>query len=137
VVPAAETQTSAPFALIVACPQRTYGSNVRGRDSIAAAGRSNPCSSLATGTQAHSSAAPGLARRALVKDIPRQALECSVFVAPTEPSLTYAEISEVVKRLGYPDGEINDAFRIAVNSAMSSWFMQFAAYHASLNSPNR
>jgi hypothetical protein len=37
------------------------------------------------------------------------AIEASVYVAPTEPGLTYAELFEVGKRLGLKDGEINDA----------------------------
>jgi hypothetical protein len=37
------------------------------------------------------------------------ALECSVYVAPREPGLTYDELLEVGKRLGLQAGEIGDA----------------------------
>jgi hypothetical protein len=37
------------------------------------------------------------------------ALECSVYLAPKEPGLTYDELSEVGKREGFQGGEINDA----------------------------
>jgi hypothetical protein len=37
------------------------------------------------------------------------ALECSVYLAPTEPGLTQSEIFEVCRRAGYQDGEIGDA----------------------------
>lgn len=37
------------------------------------------------------------------------ALECSVYVAPKEPGLTYAELLEVGKRVGLQAGEIGDA----------------------------
>jgi hypothetical protein len=39
----------------------------------------------------------------------RTAIEASVYVAPTEPGLTGAELFEVAKRLGLKDGEIGDA----------------------------
>ena len=39
----------------------------------------------------------------------RAALECSVFVSPTDPGLTYAEIMEVGARAGFQPGEIGDA----------------------------
>ncbi len=38
------------------------------------------------------------------------ALECSVYIAPTNPGLTFEELSEVGKRLGLQPGEMNDAF---------------------------
>lgn len=37
------------------------------------------------------------------------ALECSVFVAPTEPGLTVDEIREIGKRAGFLEGELGDA----------------------------
>ena len=37
------------------------------------------------------------------------ALECSVYLAPLDPGLSYAEISEVGKRAGLQGGEIEDA----------------------------
>ncbi len=37
------------------------------------------------------------------------ALECSVYVSPRDPGLTYQELGEIAKRAGYLDGEINDA----------------------------
>lgn len=44
-----------------------------------------------------------------VKSIVRAALECSVYVAPSAPGLTHAELLEIGQRLGYQSGEINDA----------------------------
>lgn len=41
----------------------------------------------------------------------KAALECSVFVAPLEPGLTYDELIEVGKGAGYQQGEIGDALR--------------------------
>src|SRR6202045_1434040 len=37
------------------------------------------------------------------------AIECSVFLSPTDPGLTYQEILEVGKRAEYLDGEVRDA----------------------------
>jgi hypothetical protein len=39
----------------------------------------------------------------------KMALECSVLVEPLDPGLTFGELCEVAKRVGYQDGEINDA----------------------------
>jgi len=39
----------------------------------------------------------------------KAALECSVYVSPRDPGLTYQELAEIAKRAGYLDGEINDA----------------------------
>jgi hypothetical protein len=39
----------------------------------------------------------------------KAALECSVYINPTEPGLSYDEILEVGKRAGYQPGEIADA----------------------------
>jgi hypothetical protein len=39
----------------------------------------------------------------------RAALECSVYVSPTDPGLTHAEIIEVGARAGFQPGEIGDA----------------------------
>ena len=39
----------------------------------------------------------------------KTALECSVLVDPLDPGLTFQELSEIGKRAGYQDGEINDA----------------------------
>jgi len=39
----------------------------------------------------------------------RAALECSIFLAPREPGLTYDEILEIGKRAGFQEGEIGDA----------------------------
>ena len=38
-------------------------------------------------------------------------LECSVYLAPTEPGLTYDELLEVGKRAGFQPGEISDALQ--------------------------
>ena len=37
------------------------------------------------------------------------AVECSVFLNPTEPGLSYEEILEVGKRAGFQAGEVGDA----------------------------
>ena len=39
----------------------------------------------------------------------KTALECSVLIDPLDPGLTFQELSEIGKRAGYQDGEINDA----------------------------
>jgi hypothetical protein len=39
----------------------------------------------------------------------KAAIECSVYISPLEPGLTYDELHEVGKRVGYLQGEINDA----------------------------
>ncbi|MDA9448259.1 hypothetical protein [Bradyrhizobium sp. CCBAU 21360] len=45
-----------------------------------------------------------------VKKFIAEALECSVFIRPREPGLTFAEIKEIGDRRGYREGEIGDAF---------------------------
>jgi len=45
-----------------------------------------------------------------VKKFIREALECSVFISPREPGLTFEEINEIGTRLGFQRGEIGDAF---------------------------
>ena len=45
-----------------------------------------------------------------VKKFIAEALECSVFVNPREPGLTFAEINEFGARAGFGEGEIGDAF---------------------------
>jgi hypothetical protein len=45
-----------------------------------------------------------------VKKFIAEAIECSVFVNPREPGLTYDEILEVGARAGFKEGEIGDAF---------------------------
>ncbi len=45
-----------------------------------------------------------------VKKFVAEALECSVFVNPREPGLTFAEINEIGARSGFREGEIGDAF---------------------------
>ena len=50
----------------------------------------------------------------------KAALECSIFVKPTEPGLSYDELREVGRRLGYQDGEIGDAIHHAGQSYMRS-----------------
>ena len=39
----------------------------------------------------------------------RAAIECSIFLNPKRPGLTYNELMEVGRRTGYQDGEIGDA----------------------------
>ncbi len=41
----------------------------------------------------------------------KAAIDCSVFVNPTDPGLTYQELLEVGKRCGFLDGEVADAVR--------------------------
>jgi hypothetical protein len=46
-----------------------------------------------------------------IKDFVKTAIHCSVFLAPTNPGLTSAELVEVGKRLGFAEGEIGDEIR--------------------------
>jgi hypothetical protein len=46
----------------------------------------------------------------------KAAVHCSVFVSPTSPGLTPMEVVEVGKRLGFKEGEINDAIGRARNN---------------------
>lgn len=48
------------------------------------------------------------------------AAECSVFISPTDPGLTYDELKEVGSRLGMQDGEFHDALHSATSSRMGS-----------------
>ena len=48
------------------------------------------------------------------------AAECSVFINPTDPGLTYEEIKEVGSRLGFQAGEIGDALFKATSSKADS-----------------
>jgi hypothetical protein len=41
----------------------------------------------------------------------KAALECSIYVSPTDPGLSYVELGEIATRAGYLEGEINDALR--------------------------
>jgi hypothetical protein len=41
----------------------------------------------------------------------KAAIDCSVFISPTDPGLTYQELLEVGKRSGFLDGEVADAAR--------------------------
>ena len=43
----------------------------------------------------------------------KAALECSIYVSPRDPGLTYQELAEIAKRAGYLEGEINDALHHA------------------------
>src|SRR5580704_10620419 len=50
----------------------------------------------------------------------KMALECSVLIDPPDPGLTFQELSEIGKRAGYLDGEINDALaRLATGTSRS------------------
>ncbi len=51
-----------------------------------------------------------------IEQLVRAAVHSSVFVSPTAPGLTAAEVIEVGKRLGYEEGELNDAIRYAVKN---------------------
>ena len=46
----------------------------------------------------------------------QEALQCSIYAAPKAPGLTHAEILEVGKRLGYREGELDDAIRYALQT---------------------
>jgi len=50
----------------------------------------------------------------------KAALECSVFRAPTDPGLSYEEILEVGKRVGWQPGEIGDALQYATTQFFGS-----------------
>ena len=39
----------------------------------------------------------------------KAALECSVYVSPRDPGLTYEELAIIGTRAGYLEGEVNDA----------------------------
>jgi hypothetical protein len=43
----------------------------------------------------------------------KAALECSIFIRPAEPGLSYEELRELGRRLNYQDGEIGDAIHHA------------------------
>lgn len=45
-----------------------------------------------------------------------QAIECSVYIAPNSPGLTYAELFQVGQALNYKQGEIEDAVSFELNS---------------------
>jgi len=44
-----------------------------------------------------------------IANLLKAALECSIFIEPTDPGLTYQEILEVGQRAGYQPGEVSDA----------------------------
>ena len=46
----------------------------------------------------------------------KTALECSIYVEPIEPGLTYAELVEVATRAGFLSGEIHDAIPYAATA---------------------
>jgi hypothetical protein len=48
------------------------------------------------------------------------ALECSLFLAPREPGLTYHELIEIGRRCGLREGEMNDVLHRATNYAANS-----------------
>lgn len=48
-----------------------------------------------------------------IDELVKAAVHCSVFLSPTNPGLTRAEIIEVGKRLGFGEGQIDDAVRYA------------------------
>src|SRR5712664_666000 len=50
----------------------------------------------------------------------KAALECSVFLDPTDPGLSYEEILEVGKRAGWQPGEIGDALQHATTQFIGS-----------------
>ena len=41
----------------------------------------------------------------------KAALECSVYVSPRDPGLTYEELAIIGTTTGYLEGEVNDALR--------------------------
>lgn len=53
----------------------------------------------------------GRMRTQEIVSVVQAALECSIYRAPTEPGLTWDEIIQCVRHLGYDDGEIADALR--------------------------
>jgi len=64
----------------------------------------------------------------------KAALECSVFVSPTDPGLSYDEMLEVGKRAGYQAGEVGDAAVHCVTRATG--FNKIIPDHATLSSWN-
>ena len=54
-----------------------------------------------------------------VLDFVKSAVECSVFLAPTDTGLSYDEIVEAAKQAGYLQGEIGDAF-VKISSSRRS-----------------
>jgi hypothetical protein len=46
-----------------------------------------------------------------VADFVETALECSIYIAPDDPGLTYAEIEEAGRRPEFAGGEIRDALK--------------------------
>ena len=61
------------------------------------------------------------------------ALECSVFVSPREPGLTFDEVVEVGKRVGYQQGEIGDAMRSVTTQYFGKPLMQPNWEHSHLD----
>jgi hypothetical protein len=67
----------------------------------------------------------------------QEALECSVFIAPKEPGLTFDEVLEIGKKIGLQAGEIGDALPFAAkvyigvkmllpsDNAMAAWCLYF------------
>src|SRR5207244_1025926 len=53
----------------------------------------------------------------------KAAVECSIFIEPTDPGLTYQEILEVGKRAGYQSGEVGDAALQAGERSSSNKFI--------------
>jgi hypothetical protein len=67
----------------------------------------------------------------------QEALECSVYIAPKEPGLTFDEVLEIGKKIGLQAGEIGDALPFAAkvyigvkmllpsDNAMAAWCLYF------------
>jgi hypothetical protein len=55
-------------------------------------------------------------RKYELKQLIKDALECSVYVAPTASGLSWSELTEIAKQLGYEQGEISDAIELTLRS---------------------
>jgi hypothetical protein len=70
------------------------------------------------------------------------ALECSIFLDPTDPGLTYQEVLEVGKRAGYQAGEVEDAVSRAgehyphSNKLITDWNTRQAWWHYTKEEPD-
>ena len=60
-------------------------------------------------------------RQKELQDFVKVALECSVYVAPTKPGLSRAELVEIGKLVDFHEGELNDAIRLAEQAGSAVW----------------
>lgn len=65
-----------------------------------------------------------------ITNLLKAAVECSIFINPTDPGLTYDEILEVGKRAGYQAGEIADA--VMHSGQRQAGSAKFIPHHSTL-----